>query len=386
MTKKYLLNSLLLIAGCTLLVTSSCKKDNSTTTSKTTPTPPTATPASLGMYEYQFTDSIQDRVIFMVVPKIGTKTLSDAIDGFEFDTGSGGLVIDATQFLPASTVTTSGFSFTGDSTVIDSITITNQTKTIVYGTDASNKVTVYGNLAYANVVIGEPTDATITVKRLPFFVYYKATDAQGNVEPAGEFNILGVDPEYDLHFNSGANVGSPFESYTPGTGLTKGFKMSALGATNFTMADEIPLTKNVVTIGLTPDDISSSSSYKMNALTSESPYGYSPVITGSTIMYNGKSITDADVVFDSGTHPYNYIEDNTVTGTTLLANNTPVSAATGSNAFTYSYTATSTSYPTYIENPGASGGQPVSVFSLDYFVNNGFLVDYTNHKIGVRTY
>jgi len=328
-------------------------------------------------------DSPTYRALFMTVSKMGTLTLPDSINGLIFDTGSGGLVIDADGILPASMITTSGFNFTGDSTVVDGITITNQTSHIVYGDDASTYETVYGNLAYADVIIGEPTDATITVKRLPFFLYYKAVDGNGNKVPPHEFDVLGVNSEYDFTFNNGVPLASPFAAYSPGTGLTKGFKMAALGTGNFTDADEIPLTSNVITVGLTADDIGSSSAYNFTPLTLQAPYGYPPQIAAN-IVYGANTITGASVVFDSGTDPYNYIEDNNAPKTiTTLPVNTSVSVTTTTSKFNYPFTTTANDYITYIENPKEST-QTVSILSLEYFLNNSYLIDYTDHKLGLK--
>jgi len=380
MIKKYISGSVVLIMAFLLLIISSCKKDNTTTKSVTPPT--TAAAVKLGMYEEAELDTIYYRACYMVVNKMGTQTLPDSINGLIFDTGSGGLVIDASGIIPSSMITDNGFNFTGDSTVIDGITITNQTQSIVYGDDAASDETVYGNLAYADVVIGEPTDATITVKRLPFFLYYKAVDGKGNKVAAHEFDVLGVNSEYDLTFNNGVNLQSPFEVYSPGTGLTKGFKMDALGTANFSTSDEVPLTSGVVTVGLTADDISSSSAYKFTTLVSDPPYGYPPILK-ATIDYDSKTDVAA-VVFDSGTDPYNYLEDSTApTTTTTLAANTSVSVTATTSGFNYPFVTSSTDYLTFIENPSVSQTD-VSILSLEYFLNNGYLIDYTDHKLGLK--
>jgi len=385
MTKRYKFLIPLFITILPLLVVVSCSKDNNTgTPTKTTTT--TATPTKLGLYEQSEivgVDSPTYRVLFMTVPKIGTQTLSDQIDGLVFDTGSGGLVIDANGILPPSMITTSGFNFTGDSTVVDGITITNQSQTIVYGDDASTDVTVYGNLCYADVTLGEPTDAVITVKRLPFFMYYKAVDGNGNDEPAGEFDVLGVNSEYDIAFSNGATVGSPFASFSPGTGLTKGFKMDALGTGNFSTSDEVPLTSGVLTIGLTAADIASTSAYKFTQLTYDATDGAVPVVP-STITYNSQTF-NAYVIYDSGTDPYNYIESNSATKntTTQLPTGVAVAVKSTGTSFEYPFTTSATDYITYVENPSSSGTN-VSILSLEYFLDNGYLIDYPDHKLGLK--
>ena len=106
MIKRYISNSLAFIMAFSLLIITSCKKDNTTnntTNTKTTPT--TAIPIKLGMYEESDVvgvDSPTYRACFMTIAKVGTQTLNDSINGLIFDTGSGGLVMDAHGIIPAS--------------------------------------------------------------------------------------------------------------------------------------------------------------------------------------------------------------------------------------------------------------------------------------------
>jgi hypothetical protein len=378
MLKKYTKNSLLYGTLITLLVIASCKKDN-TTTATTTTTTSTGAQISLGLYEQA--DSGIYKTLFMVVAQVGTVTLNSEYNGLIFDTGSGGLVLDAHDILPASMITTTGFNFTGDSTIVDGITITNQTSTIEYGDDNATDAIVYGNLAYASVEIGEPADKTITIQRVPFFLYYKSTQA-GTPLPTHEFDVLGVNSEFDKTFPSGVSIGSPFAYYNPGTGFTKGFKMNALGTSNFSSADEIPLTTGVVTVGLSTADIASASGYKFTTLTYNATDGAVPILT-STITYNSKSVSGY-VVFDTGTDPYNYLEDNTAAKTTTqLAAGSAVSITTTPSEFNYPFTVSATDYLTYVENPSVSGTN-VSILSLEFFLNNGYLIDYPDHKLGLN--
>lgn len=325
----------------------------------------------LGLYE---TDSSIYKLLFIAVPKIGTKTANEYLI---FDTGSGGMVIDAHEVLPASMITSSGISFTGDSTVVNGITITNQTSTISYGADNSTSEKVYGNLAYADVTVGDHGN-TITIRRLPFFLYYKGVDNSGNMEENGAFDIFGVNSEYDVTFSNGAYVTSPFNYFEPGAGLAKGFTMAALGTSHFSQAGTyVP---GVITLGLAATD---QNSYTMHALSEVSGYGYSVVIP-SSYSYGNKSVATAYSVFDTGTEPYSYMEDRTAARTaTLLPASTPVSVTTTSYNFNYSYTTTAQDYLTYVENPTASGSD-ISIISLEYFLNHGYLLDYDNHRLGLK--
>lgn len=351
----------------------SCKKDSPNNSPTGNNGQVTATPTKLGLYE---SDSSIYKLLFIGVPKIGTQTVNQYLI---FDTGSGGMVIDGHEILPASMVSNTGFNFTGDSTVVNGITITNQTSTIEYGADNATTEKVYGNLAYASVTVGDQ-GGSITVKRLPFFLYYKGTDNAGKIENNGAFDIFGVNSEYDVTFANGAYVASPFSYFEPGTGLTKGFKMAALGTNNFsTKGTFVP---NVLTLGLTSSDLSSSSGFTMHPLTVNSGYGYSVAIS-SGFTYGSKSVTSAFTVFDTGTEPYTYLEDKTAArNRVLLPSATAVSITTGSN-FNFSYNTSTTDYLTYVENP-ASSGSDISIISLEYFLNNEYLLDYDNHKLGLK--
>ena len=359
-----------LIAIAFLLFIASCKKDKSNNSSTATTV---ATPTQIGIYE---SDSSIYKGLFVAISKIGTSTIDD---GLLFDTGSGGLVIDATGILPASMITSSGFNFTGDSTVVNGITITSQTSVVEYGNDAASLDKVYGNLAYADVTIGDQ-GGTLTVKRLPFFIYYKAIDANGNKFAAHEFDVFGVSSEYDISFNNGAYITSPFASYTVGTGLTQGFKMPALGTSHFSLYGTF--VPNAITVGLTASDLSSSSGFTMHQLTYYAGDGYAPVINTS-ITYNTNKTTATYAIFDTGTEPYSYIEDKTATSSiALLPANTPVTVNTTSG-FTYSYSTASTENLTYIENPNQTGAT-ISIISLEYFLTGEYMLDYTNHRIGLK--
>lgn len=360
-----------ILALCLFLVLSSCKKDSSNDPVVNTVT--TATPTKLGLYE---ADSSIYRLFFISVPTIGNQTVNQYL---LFDTGSGGMVIDAHEILPPAMVTSTGFNFTGDSIVVNGITITNQTSTIEYGADKSTYEKVYGNLAYAPITVGD-RGGSVTVKRLPFFLYYKGTNNAGNPETVGAFDIFGVNPEYDVTFNNGAYITSPLSYFDPGPGLTKGFKMAALGTGHF--SSNLTLMPNVLTLGLTSSDLGGSSGFTMHTLSAYPGYGYSVTIPAG-FTYGGKSVSSAYTVFDTGTEPYTYLEDKTAaSSTTLLPNNTAVSITT-SNGFNYSYSVSATENLTYVENP-ASSGSDISIISVGYFLRNEYMLDYTNHKIGLK--
>jgi hypothetical protein len=374
MRKRYPLKNLLLVSIAILLFAiASCKTDNNNTNTNMKTTPPVATPKKLGLYE---ADSGIYKLLFMEVSQIGTQPINfDLV----FDTGSGGLVIDADSIISQSMITSNGFNFTGDSTVVDGITITNQTAVVEYGDDDASIDKVYGNLCYAPVTLGDDVNGDVIIKRLPFFMYYKAVDAKGNLFPPHEFDVLGVSSEYDISFHNGTYITSPLGFYDPGNGLTKGFKMAALGTSNFTYVGY--LIPNVVTLGLTAADLSSSSGFAFSTLPYSSEGGYDPLIP-TTLTYNGVADT-TEMLFDTGTDPYSYIEDpNAISTLSLLPSNSTVSLKTNTG-FTFDYTTTNNDYLTYIENPNTSGAE-FSIEGLEFFLNNEYLLDYTDHKLGLK--
>lgn len=375
MKNTYPTKILSVISGALLLLalTASCKKEKTTT-------PAVATPTKLGLYEFGADATLNYRQVQINISKVGTQTISY---GMVFDTGSGGMVLDAQGILPASMITTSGFVFTGDSTVVNGITITSQKSSVTYGSN-TNGATVYGNLAYAPVTIGD-VNGSIIVKRLPFFLYYKAVNVggttAGTTATAHDFDVMGVAPIYDITFNNGVFITSPFTSFDPGTGLTRGFKMAALGTSNFSSNGYATFVPGVVTLGLTDADLSSSSGFTQHQLINYPGAGYYPIIS-STVTYNSKTLTTY-ALFDSGTAPYSYIEDSTApTTAALLATGSTVKAATTSG-FSYSYTTTATDYLTYLENPKTSGND-FCIFGLNYFLNNEYMLDLKNYKLGLK--
>jgi len=371
MKNTYHTKFLSVISGAFLILAfaASCKKEKTTT-------PTVATPTKLGLYEFGADATLNYRQIQINVSKVGTQTVSY---GMVFDTGSGGMVLDAQNIVPASMVTTSGFVFTGDSVVVNGITITSQKSSVTYGSN-TNGATVYGNLAYAPVTIGD-INGSIVVKRLPFFLYYKAVNVGGTTATAHDFDVMGVAPIYDIVFANNVFITSPFSYFDPGTGLTRGFKMAALGTSNFSSNGYSTFVPGVVTLGLTAADLSSSSGFVQHQLVSYPGAGYYPIIS-STVSYNNKTLTTY-ALFDSGTAPYSYIEDSTApTTTALLPANSAVKAATTSG-FTYTYTTSGTDYLTYLENPKTSGND-FSIFGLNYFLNNEYMLDLTNYKLGLK--
>jgi hypothetical protein len=370
MKKIYTIKNLLVISVSLLvLIIASCKKDP--VVNKGIPQVTVATPTKLGLYE---ADSGIYKELITVISKIGTQTVNYNLI---FDTGSGGMVVDATGILPASMIASTGFNFTGDSTVVNGITITSQTSSVKYGADANTFDTVYGNLAYAPVTVGDQ-NGNIVVKRLPFLLYYKAQSSAGKVYPAHDFDTFGVSEEYDISFPNGKFITSPLSYFDPGVGLKRGFKMARLDLTNFSHTGSyVP---SALTLGLTSADLSSAG-FVTSQLSFNNNFGYSPIIPAS-ITYNTKTF-QTNVLFDTGTEPYSYLEDPTYSGAmTLLPQSTPVAISTTSG-FNFPYNTSATDNLTYVQN-ATKAGTSVSIIGLSFFFNNEYSLNFTDHKLGIK--
>jgi hypothetical protein len=363
MTTKHLLFTSKVI-GCLLMtvVFYSCKKDKNAG-----PITPTITPVTLGLYEYA--SGINKR-IFLPVTLVGTKAVTYYT---VFDTGSSGMTLDATDIVPASMITSSGFQFTGDSVVVNGITITKQTDIISFG-DQLSSTKEYGNLAYANITIGD-AQGNLALKRVPFFLYYKIVDETGTQLPAHSSDVFGVGPGTGYVLSQ---IQSPLAYFNTGTSLTSGFKLATLNKSLFSTSGTY--VTNLLTIGLSSNDLSSAG-FIMHPLSKFSTGGYSANIP-ATIAYNGRTIS-GQILFDTGTPSTTVIEDRLATNAvgSLPANSTVT--ITTNKGFVYTYTTSNTGNLTEVQNPNNTGDSR-TIFSLDFFITNEYLTDYTNHQIGLK--
>lgn len=356
---------LLQLTAVLIIAVSSCKKDS-------TPPPAvktTGAPVTIGLFEYG-----NDTVGRILIPitKVGNQTVNyDEI----FDTGSTGLTIDAHDIVPENMITDNGFNFTGDSLVVNGITITSHASTMSYG-DVTNTTKEYGNLAYADITIPNQGGGGIVINRVPMFLYYKIVSIANGVTKklkAHSGDIFGVGPGVSF---TNSSIASPLSYYSPGNSLTKGFKLATLNNSGFVSA--ATYVAGLLTIGLTQADLNSSG-FIMHPLSAINPGGYSPNIPG-TISYNNKTI-DAQLLFDTGTPSVTIIKDITASIRHLPVNT--VVTVTTNKGFTYQYTTASLNNLTAVQNPNDTRDFR-TIFSIDFFVENEFLTDYTGHQIGLK--
>lgn len=368
MRKSYLgyLPALLSLVFLILLV-ASCKKDP-----QVTPNPISTEPvnfAKLGLYEQV---SGNNRRIFMAVSKLGDITTVNY--GLVFDTGSTGMTIDANGIIPASMITSNGFQIAGDSVNVSGITITSQQAIITYG-GVDGSIQEYGNLAYAKVTIGDGNGSTVT-PRIPIFLYYKIINPATNQQLAAHSaDVFGVGPGVSA---TSRKIASPLSYFSLADNITSGFRLAMLNSANF--GTTATYTPGLLYIGLTPNDLNSSA-FIMHPLTYNAISGYSPNIA-STITYNGQSIPGT-ILFDTGTPATTIIENSAATNNSAaLPINTMVAITTG-QGFSYQYTTSSNYNLTQVQNPSYSHDTR-TIFSIDFFLNNEYLLDYTNHRLGLK--
>lgn len=359
------MNKIFVLTICSFLAIatfSGCKKDNTSTVSQTGP-------KVLGLYEFK---SDNYKRVFIGISKIGDKTVNYLS---VFDTGSAGLTIDAAGILPESMITADGLKFTGDSVVVNGITVTSKTAIMSYG-DATGLFKEYGNLAYTSVTIGD-ANGSINIKRVPIFLYYKIKNITTNTTlPPHSADIFGVATGYSY---AGSSIQSPLNYLKLDAGLKKGFKLALLNRNNFSTTSAT-FTAGLLSLGLTQEDISSSG-FIMHPLSFNSQTGYAPVIP-ATITYNGVS-TAAQVLFDTGNPQMTIIENKLETNSlgNLPANS--VVNVTTNKGFSYTYTTSGTSNFTTIQNPDNSKDYR-SIFSIDFFIDNEYLTNYADNIIGLK--
>lgn len=354
----------LIIGGLFLLLfAASCKKN------KSDPTP--AEPANfakLGLYEQV---GGVNRRLYIAISKVGTQAVNY---GSVFDTGSTGMTIDANGVLPASMVSSSGITVTGDSVNVNGITVTSQQAIISYG-GVGGQIQEYGNLGYATVTIGDG-NGNITTPRIPIFIYYKIVNTTTNQTLAAHSNdVFGVGPGTSY---ASSKIASPLSYFKLAADVSSGFKLAMLPAASFLASPTY--VAGLLTIGLTPKDLNSSG-FIMHPLTYYASGGYAPLIN-STISYNGLTINGL-LLFDTGTPSTSIIENATATSNVSnLPANTTVSITT-SGGFTYQYTTTADNNLTMVQKTSYSN-DPRTIFSINFFINNEYLLDYSGHRIGLK--
>ncbi|MBS1520592.1 MAG: hypothetical protein JST50_06320 [Bacteroidetes bacterium] len=355
-------NILWFLYGVGLIIfVSSCSKD------KTKPV--TTNTNTLGLYEYGVDSG---KRAFIPVSKIGTQTVNYYS---VFDTGSSGMTIDAHGIIPDAMITTTGISFTGDSTTVNGITIIAGQYTLSYG-NKTGLTKEYGYLAYAPLTIGD-ANGSMSSKRVPIFLYYKVVDVTtGNTETVNHaLDIFGVGPGSSY---ANSSIVSPLIYFNNSASVVSGFKLAVLPRNMFSSSGTY--VSKLLTVGLSSADVTSNG-FIMHPLTYGSVGGYSANIP-ATITYSNQTIS-ANVLFDTGTPLFSTIENKlALMSTGPLPASTQVTVTTNMG-FTYTYTTTTATNLTQVENPNVTGDYR-TIFGIDFFMNNEYLTDYMHHQIGLK--
>lgn len=283
-----------------------------------------------------------------------------------------GVEMDANGILPASMITGSGITFSGDSVNYNGITVTNKTFMVTHG-DLLSSTKLYGNLAYATITFGDGTSPMVVTQRIPFFLYYKAVEPSGNMLAAHAADLFGIGPGSN---NGSKYITSPLSYLPVSGGQLSGFKLSMV---NFNSNNT---QSALLTVGLTPADLEPATGFNLHPLSPLVGGGYANYITG-TIVYNGTTFI-GPMAFSTGYTSVSIIQDTKFTGGTYtsLAANASVRIVTN-NGFNYLYTVSNSANATVIEAP-TNSGENRSIFGIDFFTQNEFLVDYTDHQIGLK--
>ncbi len=343
---------------------SSCSKDRN-------PSPTGAQPiATLGLYEK---DSSIDKRVYIPISIVSAQP--SIVYFSAFDTGSSGMTMDAHGLIPASMITNSGIQVAGDSVNVNGITVTNSTGTLFYKGPGSGRA-VYGNLAYAQITIGDQ-NGRITTRRIPFFLYYKSEEANTKtIEPIHSSDIFGVGP--GVSFANSA-IASPLSYFASSNGTVSGFKLAKFSNAAFNLSGTY--VSKLLTIGLVPADLSSSSGFIMHPLTYYPYGGYSPCISAN-VTYSNTTVSTA-VLFDTSTPAISTIENINASATlNALPANTNIRITTTSG-FTYSYVTAGAGDITQVANPSYTD-DPRAIFSINFFTENQYLVNYSTHQIGLK--
>lgn len=373
---------LTLACSSLIFVLNSCRKNDATLSADQASTSVISSPVVLDLLPAQ-NQSAGDRRLFMPVVQVGTNKTGFTLI---FDTGSEGIVFSATALFPASLIADTGMVINSpDSAVIDGITITSVKVSSTYGEPPATR-TFYGNIAYASMVLGDQAGSVIT-ERLPFMLVYKGVNNQTGAAVAVDSSSNGIAGVISSGFTAGeasaivttrANIKSPLNYLDYSGNVYAGFMLEPLSGIGWTATPSNATTpaSKLLTIGLTQ---ATESGFSLQTQRLDAGNVYDPDIVG-TIGYNSQSIANSSVVFDTGTPVGFDIYNASEGGSTQLPAGEAVQLSTG-QGFDYSYTTDAVIYQTIV----SSTGQTRSIFGIDFFLNNYYLLDYTNHYIGLKS-
>jgi hypothetical protein len=367
------------------------------------PQPSTITkPTTINLYPSQSASSAP--LLRVMVTSVGGVTANMALG---FDTGSAGVTLYAQSIFPASMVSASGFVFpAGQSSITyNGITVTSLQGTRSYGT--VNQTVEHGNLGFAELTFGDAS-GTVTTQVMPIFLFFAIDDTTGNgFAPTsywqGWFGVASTDGTIDVAGSTApaggfvgcatdstitCNVVSAMKYIDYGNQVNAGFLLSPapLQSCDITTAGSCQ-PQPMLTVGV---DANVESGFSTTPLVCP-PSGYTgpasiagyPVCQKSLQVTVAASGADAGsysgyAVFDTGTPDF-YL--STPSASILQSGLDPGSMVTITtlSGFNYSYTADETATTnTQID----LGGNSDSIFGIQYFTTNAYLLDFTAGIVG----
>lgn len=324
--------------------------------------------------------------LVLTIPKIGTQNVNVKT---VFDTGSEGLVLTAQSVIPPNLVTANGINLNGNAQLdINGITVTSHQDSASYGNAPGIRV-YYGQIAYSSVVIGDAS-GHVTTRPMPFLLVYKgiikATGKTTTVDPNLD-GICGVASQslstQDV-VTSRKDLRSPFAYINYGNGVLSGFKLQSYSTFyNATVpgqatAGNLQLSNApLLQVGVTNDAEQGFTIQQKHI--ANNGLVFSDQVNGKFAIA-GKSF-NAGILFDTGTPQGVSIAAPESFGNQpqLLNDQTSVSF-TSNEGYNYTYLADKGAQSTKL-NPSAQIGR--SIIGLQFFAGNSFLIDYTNHNIGI---
>jgi hypothetical protein len=365
------------LGGMALL--SSCHKSDGPGASPTVDGSSLADPVVLNLVPAQ-NQNPGDRRVYLPIKQVGSSTLNILT---VFDTGSEGLVLSGSAVFPYAYISDTGMVIKGqDSLVVGGITITAAKVSITYGSPPATR-TFYGNICYAQVTFGDQT-ASVQSLRLPFVSIYKGVDNQTQDSVPLDANSSGITGVISSGYTpttalatTMTQVKSPFNYFNYTSGLYAGFMLNPLNTTGWTTtpSNSGEASSPVLTLGITE---AMKSGFDLQFQRTDVGGAFDPDIEAS-LTYGTTTLGYNNVLFDTGTPLGVSIYNASLGGSTTLAEGTAVSLNTA-QGYTYAYTTDSAFFQTVV----SSTGQQRCIFGIDFFLNNYFMFDYTEHYIGLK--
>jgi hypothetical protein len=220
--------------------------------------------------------------------------------------------------------------------------------------------------------------------RLPFVSIYKGIDNQTQDSVPLDANSSGITGVISSGFTATntlattmTQVKSPFNYFNYTNGLYAGFMLNPFSSTGWTTSpsNSSEPTTPILTLGITEG---MKAGFDLQFQRTDVGGAFDPDVE-ATLTYGSSSISYNNVLFDTGTPLGMSIYDASEGGSTTLTAGTSVSIST-LQGYTYSYTTDNAFYQTIV----SSTGQQRCIFGIDFFLNNYFMFDYTEHYIGLK--